>query len=155
MDFKEFKELFDSDKHALSDLIKEGEIPFDLCLEANGRMVLPKLLLVSMLVHPDCDKIFFKLNYYNIIMKAGTVARHSILPFAKALRFLECIQVVVSSDEPTVESIMDAYQTGNARESFLLLIKNPYIPVELKNKLFDVTGDESLLSTEAKDIFIF
>jgi len=155
MDFEEFKELFDSDRHALSDLIKAGEIPFDLCLEAHGRMSLPKLLQVSMLVHPDCDKIFFKLNYYQISMKVGTIVRHSILPFAKALRFLECIQVAVSSDEPTIESIMNAYQTGNASESFLMLIKNPYIPTELKNELYNVTGDETLLSTEAKDIFIF
>lgn len=153
MDYKDFEKLFKEDIHVLSDLIKNGDIPFELCQEAHGRLFLPSLLQISMLVHPDCTPIYFNVNYPFIIKRAGILARKAVLPYARVLKNIESIAVVVGSKEPTIKSIMDEFYFSNGK--FQLLFRNPYISDEFKNEAYIFTGDESLLSSEAKDIFLF
>ena len=153
MNYEDFQEIYNEDRHSLSDLIRQGEIPFDLCLEAHGRMGLPILLQSSMLVHPDCDKIFFKINFKTINSKGGAIVRKLVLPTAPILRELECIQTVINSKEATVEDILSYWFDGN--KDFDLLFTNPHIPKELKDRAYELTGNEKLLPKEAQDIFLF
>jgi len=153
MNYEDFLELFESDRHELSDLIRKGEVPFDICLEANGRMSLPLLLLTSMLVHPNCTEVFFNVNYGSIVNKSGQVAKQSVLPKAKVLENLSCIQTAVKAKEPTIESIIKEWD--NMYNIFKQLFKNPYIPRELKSEGYKLTKDDRLLDASVRDTFIF
>jgi len=144
---------FQKDRHALSDKISKGEIPFNLCLEGHGRFGFPPLLLWAMMMHPNCTIEFFKNNYPRLSKSQGSIFKAKVLPEAKILENLEAIQVVVDADEPTVDSIMSKYSM--CLKDFLQMSKNPFLDKEIIIKIYENNGDVSILPEELKDMFIF
>ncbi len=155
MDFEEFETLFREDRHSLSDLIKDGDIPFDLCLEAHGRMNLPPLHLSAMLVHPDCEPFFFKSNFGALLMKVGGMLNTTVIPNTPLMSDLECVQKVMNSKLPTVESIIATFEIYSHKDKVNLLFDNPHLNQDLKMAAYDTTGDLRLVHNDAKEMFLF
>jgi hypothetical protein len=80
---EEFKELMSDDVHSLSDLIDEGEFTFDFLEEMDLYVNLPKLILGSILSHPDCTSEFFLKKYPLYRVGVGMAGDSIVLPRAK------------------------------------------------------------------------
>ena len=150
---EEFKELLSEDPHSVADLIREGEFTFDFLEEMDIYLKFPKIIMGAVLSHPDCTSEFFikKYSYYRV--GSGIAGDSLVLPSAKVLENLEVIASVVGADEPTISSIFERYESKRA--TFRSIALNPYVSIDFKTGIYEMTGDERVLPKTAKDLFIF